>query len=268
MKKLLIKIAFNGRDYCGFQWQKNGITIQEKLNGAANALFSRKCMVTGCSRTDSGVHSNGFCATIVPADVNAESVEWCKIPADKIRTAFNIHLPQDISVIDTAFVDFDFHPRYDVEYKEYIYKITNDEIRNPFEFGLTYRIPRYIPDKSFADMREAAQNFVGAHDFRAFMAFGSKITDTVRDVKYADLDRTEDGKNITFKVAADGFLYNMVRIMMGTLIDVSFGKKSPGDIIKIIESRERRNAGITVPPDGLYLNKVEYKEKIHWHIGA
>lgn len=265
MKKLLLKVAFNGKNYCGFQFQKNGITVQEKLTQTANSIFRQKCLVTGCSRTDSGVHANGFCVTVVPEASEYECDEWCRIPRDKIHTVFNIQLPPDIAVMDTAFVDAGFHPRYDVEYKEYIYKILDDERRNPFDEGFVYRLPRRIPDEAVEKMKEASLHFVGTYDFMSFMAHGSKVEDTVRTVKYAEIQR--DGRLLIFRTAADGFLYNMVRIMTGTLLDVSCGKITPDDIPEIIKAKGRQRAGATVPPDGLYLSKVEYTEKIDWFFG-
>lgn len=263
MKKLLFKIAFNGKNYMGFQSQKNGRTIQEKLTESAELLFGQKCLVTGCGRTDSGVHANGFCITVIPE--NCESDDWCKIPFHKIHKEFNIRLPSDIKATDTAFVDMDFHPRYDVEWKEYIYKISDDERPNPFNEGLVYKTMKKIPDESVEKMKQAACNFVGKYDFKAFMAKGSKIEDTVREIKYAEIERDEN--ILTFRVAADGFLYNMVRIMTGTLIEVSEGKINPDEIKDIILSGERRRAGMTAPPDGLYLNKIEYTKEISWLIG-
>ena len=153
-------------------------------------------------------------------------------------------------------VEGEFHPRYDVRYKEYIYKIWNNPIKNPFYANRAYHIPQVYSDEVIEKMNEAAQFYCGKHDFASYMAQGSKIVDANRTVKYAQVYR--EGDFIVFKVAADGFLYNMVRIMTGTLLLVAQGKIEPCDIEKITESKDRKNAGSTVPACGLYLNKVEY----------
>ena len=267
MKKLLIKVAYNGKNYCGFQSQKNGVTVQEKLTEAAAITFGCQCNVTGCSRTDSGVHAKGFCASVSPAVSESEcdgdrDGDWMTVPHDKVRTVFNNHLPHDIAVVDVALVDADFHPRYDVMSKEYIYVISDSGVRDPFRDGLVMRVPNRITDDEIEAMDAAARQFCGTHDFRAFMASGSKIETTVRTVYGASVRRIAG--DLVFAVSADGFLYNMVRIMTGTLLGVRQGKIAPRDITAIIDSRDRGNAGITVPPDGLYLNRVEYTKPVSW----
>ena len=251
--KLLLKISFLGSNYHGYQVQPDKPTVQQKLNDASSRIFGFDCDVVGCSRTDSGVHANEFFVCISKKGDNALE---CTIPQASIPLAFNSVLPDDISVISGKMVDSDFHPRYDVKYKEYIYKIWNDPIKNPFDYDRALHIQQRYSDEAVEKMNIAAKYFCGKHDFAAFMAQGSKIVDTVREVKYASVVR--EGNYIIFKVAADGFLYNMVRIMTGTLLLVAQGKIEPCDIEKIIESRERKNAGSTSAACGLYLNKVEY----------
>ncbi len=251
--KLLVRIAYLGTKFCGYQIQNGCRTVQGELNAAAKSLFGFDCDVTGCSRTDSGVHANLFCATIAKKGENALETH---IDAAKIPAALNAHLPCDISVRSAEWVNEDFHPRYDVKYKEYIYRIYNDRQRSPFEEGRAWHIPQFIDENAILRMNEAAGFFVGEHDFSAFMASGSKVESTVRCVKYASVAE-EDGV-IVFKVAADGFLYNMVRIMTGTLIAVAQGKIAPQEISGIIGSRDRARAGMTAPPEGLYLNNVLY----------
>ena len=267
MRKLLIKAAYNGKNYCGFQSQKNGVTVQGKLTEAAKIAFKTQCLVTGCSRTDSGVHAKGFCATVIPASLESAQSEgqnddWTCVPPDKICEVLNNYLPHDIAVIDAAFVGTDFHPRYDAESKEYSYVISDRGVRDPFRDGLVTRVLYKISDDAVHLMNIAAESFCGTHDFRAFMAAGSKIETTVRTVHRAEVKRI--GDDIVFEVSADGFLYNMVRIMTGTLLAVAQGKIAANDIVKIIQSQDRRNAGVTVPPDGLYLNKVEYTKPVEW----
>ena len=251
--KLLLKISFLGTNYNGYQVQPDKPTVQRELNDAAKRILGFECDVVACSRTDSGVHANEF---YICVSKKGENNLECTIPMDKIPFAFNSVLPDDISVLEGKMVDNEFHPRYDVKHKEYIYKIWNNPIKNPFYSDRAYHIPQSYSDEIIEKMNEAAQFFCGKHDFCSYMAQGSKIVDSNREIKYAQVYR--EGDFIIFKVAADGFLYNMVRIMMGTLLLVAQGKIEPSDIEKITESKNRKNAGSTVPACGLYLNKVEY----------
>ena len=251
--KLFLKISFLGTNYCGYQVQNNVPTVQKAMNEAAERLFGFECDIVGCSRTDSGVHANEFCLTV---SKKGENCLEHSIPMKKIPIAFNSLLPDDISVFEARMVDDDFHTRYDVKYKEYVYIMWNSEIKNPFLGDRAYNLPCLINDDDLVRMNEAAKCFVGKHDFSAFMAKGSKITDAVRTVYYAKL--FFDGDRVVFKVAADGFLYNMVRIMVGTLIEVARGSLSALDLTDIINSCDRSRAGATAPPAGLYLNKVSY----------
>ena len=253
--KILLKIAYLGTGYCGYQVQTNGVTVQGKMNQATEAVFGFPCDVVGCSRTDSGVHANEFCLTV--SKKGEEGIAF-SIPVEKIPTALNCRLPADISVLEASIVPDEFHARYDVKYKEYVYRIWNGASKNPFlaDRALFPQMP-LSPDAIRA-MNEAAQHFVGAHDFASYMATGSKIKDTTRTVLYADV--TEKENVVTFRVAADGFLYNMVRIMAGTLLEVARGTLAPEDIIAVTESCDRRRAGATAPAHGLYLNHVSYEE--------
>lgn len=251
--KILLHLSYLGTNYCGYQVQPNGITIQQKLNEAAKQLFGYDCDIVGCSRTDSGVHANEFCATVSKKKENAL---YTNIPTDKIPQAMTHWLPEDICVFAAEEVEDDFHPRYDVKYKEYVYKIWNSPVRDPFTQGRAWHCPKRIDDEGLERMKRAAARYVGKKDFCSFMAADSKVEDTVREVFEAEIER--EGELITFRVRADGFLYNMVRIFVGTLIDVAYGKLEPEDIPKIIEQKDRRAAGSTAPPHGLYLNKVEY----------
>lgn len=251
--KILLTLSYLGTDFCGYQIQPKGRTVQGELNAAAKALFGFDCDVTGCSRTDTGVHANTFCATVTK---KGEGCIETTVDIDRIPLAFNAHLPLDIAVKDARIVDDDFHPRYDVKYKEYVYRIYNFPTRDPMETGRSWHIPYTFDGDALVKMNRAASSFVGKHDFSAFMASGSTVESTVRDVKYAEVKR--DGDVILFKVAADGFLYNMVRIMTGTLVDVARGKIPADAIPEIIESRDRKRAGMTAPAEGLYLNKVVY----------
>ncbi len=251
--KILLKIAFLGTHYCGYQVQPNGVTIQQKLNEAAKKLFGYDCDIVGCSRTDSGVHANEFCVTVSKKGENSLTTS---IPTQNIPQALSFWLPENISVYDAIEVDGNFHPRYDVKYKEYVYKIWNRPTKNPFLFDRSWHCPKIIDENGLNNMNKAAKKLIGRYDFSAYMAADSKVKDTVRTVTEAEV--TEENGIITFRVCADGFLYNMVRIFTGTLVDVAYGKISPEDIDAITHSKNRQNAGSTAPPQGLFLNKVVY----------
>jgi len=251
--KLLLYISFLGTNYCGYQIQPNGITIQQKLNEAAKQLFGYDCDIVGCSRTDSGVHANCFCATVAKKGTN--HIETT-IPTERIPFAIANCLPNDISVFKAVEVEDDFHPRYDVKYKEYVYRIWNRPEKNPFLYDRTWYYPRVISDEDLKRMNTGASKLVGTHDFSAYMCADTKVRDTVRTIYEAKVERKED--TVEFTVSADGFLYNMVRILTGTLIAVAENKISPDDIDNITLSKDRSLAGITVPPCGLFLNKVVY----------
>ena len=165
-------------------------------------------------------------------------------------------LPSDIAVFSAEAVDDSFHPRYDVKYKEYEYKILNRQVRDPFLEGRVWHCPKLIDGDGLENMKKAAAMLVGKKDFSSFMAADSTVKDTVREVYAAEVKR--EGDLIIFKVSADGFLYNMVRIFTGTLIDVAYGKIAVEDIPSIIDAHDRRQAGCTAPPEGLYLNRVVY----------
>ena len=251
--KILLRISFLGTNYCGYQIQKNQRTVQQALCDAADAVFGKKCDITGCSRTDSGVHAFDFCATVTE---HGKSGIETTIPAEKLPLVFATALPADISVNSAQWVSEEFHPRYDVKYKEYVYKIYNAPIADPFLADRTWHYPRAISDADVINMNDAAKNFVGTYDFCSYMASGSDIKDTTRTVFDAEVYRT--GDIITFRISADGFLYNMVRIFTGTLIAVAEGKIKSEDILQITEAKNRSAAGNTAPAKGLYLNKVVY----------
>lgn len=252
-RKLLITVRYDGTHYCGYQVQPNGPTVQAALNAATEALFGYPCDIVGCSRTDSGVHAEHFCATLARRGCAGLDTS---MPADRIPRAICRHLPADIAVWEARWVPADFHARYDVLEKTYVYRIWNRHERDPFLADRVWHYPRPIGDGAFAAMQAAAARYVGEHDFSAFMAQGSSVTSTVRNVKAASVER--DGDMITFRVSADGFLYNMVRIMVGTLISVAEGKIAADDIDDIIASRCRSRAGLTAPAAGLYLADVVY----------
>ena len=244
MRNILIKIAYKGTNYCGFQVQKNKVTVAEKIQDAIEAVFYERYDIKGCSRTDSGVHANDFAISF-----KCEG----RIPCDKIVSALNVHLPSDIVVKSAEEVSLDFHARYNSKGKRYVYIIHNSLIRDPFLENLCLEYKYKLNEKI---MNEAAAHFVGTHDFSAFCSAGSSIKDFNRTIYEAKVER--DGDIVKFTVSGDGFLYNMVRIMMGTLLYVSMGKILPDEIDNIIKSKNRALAGKTAEAQGLYLDKVFY----------
>ena len=251
--KILLKISYLGTAYCGYQVQPNGVSIQQRLNEAALGVFGFPCDIVGCSRTDSGVHANMFCATI--ARKGAESLETA-IPIDRVPFALSAYLPQDICVYAAGWVSDDFHARYDVVEKEYIYRFYNRPVRDPFEEGRSAHVPKPITREGLEKMRLAAATLCGTHDFSAYMAKGSSVKSTVRTITHADV--TRNGDVIVFRVAANGFLYNMVRILAGTLLDVGQEKITVEEFVAVTEGCDRSRAGATMPACGLYLNRVIY----------
>ncbi|MBO7197102.1 MAG: tRNA pseudouridine(38-40) synthase TruA [Clostridia bacterium] len=246
--KYFAKIKYLGSGFHGFQVQPGLRTVQGELNNALNQAFGLPCKVTGCSRTDAGVHANEFCLAV--------ECDGGTIPADKLPIAVARFLPPDLCLFYAEECDNDFHPRYDVKEKEYLYRIINRPIYDPFEYGRAWFLSRPITDRGIELMRSAAAHIVGRHDFSCFMSEGSDTEDTVRNVTALSVEK--DGDFIEIRISADGFLYNMVRIIVGTLTEVAFGRISPDEIPAIIESCDRSRAGMTAPADGLFLNKVSY----------
>ena len=247
MRNFLFKIKYDGSDFHGWQIQPNGITVQQVVKDAVRRIFSQDVTVNGCSRTDAGVHANEFCFN-------------CRIETDmecrRIISALNAVLPDTAVVFGCEEVSMDFHARFDCKGKEYVYLIDNSPYGNPFMNKRAFHYKYPLDDKL---LDSEAKAFVGKHDFAAFCASGSSVEDTVREIYSFDVVR--NGDIVEFRVSGDGFLYNMVRIMVGTLLDISRGKIPENSISKIILSGSRKEAGITASPDGLYLNKVFYEEK-------
>lgn len=244
MNNIKLILTYDGSAYHGWQMQENAITVQQCLTQAAEKIFNQKISINGCSRTDSGVHANMFCCNFKFDGTRSE---------DKIVSGLNSQLPEDIRVLACEYVDDDFHARFDCKGKQYIYKIWNGKIGNPFMNRYSLFYPYALDDKL---LDEQAKDFIGTYDFASFCASGSVVKDTVRTISDCSVKR--EGDLVVFSVTGDGFLYNMVRIMVGTLIYINNGK-IPEDTIKdIINSKDRTRAGITVRPEGLYLNKVFY----------
>lgn len=243
-------LAYLGTDFCGSQIQPNVRTVQGVLNDAFTALFGVACRVTSCSRTDSGVHAVAAALTVeLPGGV-------IPIPPEKLALAVQSHLPADVSVFDVEIRPDTFHVRHDVVEKEYQYRICNRAVRDPFSAGRAWFFPRHLDRTAIERMNTAAGHLVGEHDFAAFQAQGSPVATTVRRITYCEVHR--DGDEVLITVRADGFLYNMVRIIVGTLVDVGIGRTEPGEIPTILRSCDRTRAGMTAPPEGLYLHRVFY----------
>lgn len=246
--KYLGKIKYVGTGFRGFQFQPNHRTVQGELTSACKAALGADATVTGCSRTDSGVHANEYCV-LIESDLST-------VPAEKLPVALKSYLPHDLSLYYAEYADESFHPRYSVKSKEYLYRIVNSNISDPFEFDRAWFIGRHISEEQICRMRDAAGRMIGKKDFSSFMAEGSTVSDTVRCIDYITVEKKEDLLEI--RISADGFLYNMVRIIVGTLIDVAFERIDPAQIDSIILAHNRTLAGQTAPAQGLYLNKVVY----------
>ncbi len=244
MKRILLTISYDGTNYSGWQKQKNAVTVQGEFDKACSTLFKTDIESIGASRTDAGVHALGQRAVI---DVDTS------IPAEKIPLALNPLLPDDIVVTHAEEVGADFNPRFKALKKTYEYSIYNAPFRNPI-----YRnYSEYVRCELDLDsMRTACEAFVGEHDFRAFCASGNSSKTTVRTIYSLDIEK--DGDFIKIMVTGNGFLYNMVRIIAGTLIYVGEGRIAPDDLPEIIASRDRRKAGKTAGPSGLVLVKIMY----------
>lgn len=246
LKNLLITISYDGRRFHGWQIQQNALTVQEVFQNSLTKIIGSEFDVKGCSRTDSGVHANMYCISL--------KITHPILP-ERLKAALNRWLPKSVAVLDCIEVPLDFHARYSCVSKEYIYKIWNNEVRTPFLDGYALHY-RYKIDENL--LNNAAQAYVGYHDFSSFCTLDSREKgDMRRNVMSFSVMR--DGDLVTMKVEADGFLYNMVRIMVGTLLRVQQGKINPDEISKIIEKKDRSFAGPTAQACGLYLNRVNYK---------
>lgn len=239
-------VAYDGTAYHGWQIQPNGISIQQVLNETLSELLGEEITVTGASRTDAGVHSLG---NVCVFDTTT------RMPAEKISYALNQRLPEDIVVQESCEVDESFHPRFSKSRKTYEYRILNRKMRMP-----TRRLDTYFfhYDLNLEAMQRAASYVVGVHDFKSFCSANSQSETTVREIYSCTVEK--EGDIITIRVTGNGFLYNMVRILAGTLIQIGDGRKSPEDMIKILEACDRGAAGPTAPACGLTMIGLEYEE--------
>jgi tRNA pseudouridine38-40 synthase len=247
MRKILLTISYDGTNYFGWQKQRDRNTVEAEVEKVCIEAFGTDCELVGTSRTDRGVHALGQRATI---KCNTT------VPVKRITYLMNSKLPEDIVVVAASEVPLDFHPRYSTSQKIYEYKIVNadymiPQLRNFAEFI-------YKP-LNIEKMQKAAQYFIGEHDFKAFCASDISVKTTTRTI--TDITITKMDSIIDMKFCGNGFLYNMVRILAGTLVYVGLGKIEPEDIPSIIKSLDRRKAGKTLSPQGLTLVAIEYQEK-------
>jgi len=246
MKRVQLVVSYDGTDYCGWQIQPNGKTIEGELNTALTEMFGERITVIGASRTDAGVHS---CGNIAVFDANA------RMPAEKISYALNQRLPEDIVVLSSREVPLDFHPRHCKSKKTYEYRILNREFRDPNRRRNTYFYYRRLDVEA---MRSAAQYLVGEHDFKSFCSIRAEVESTIRRIYVITVK--EENDVIAIRIVGNGFLYNMVRIIAGTLIQVGLGDKKPEDIPQILKAGNRETAGPTAPACGLTMLGIEYEE--------
>lgn len=246
MKRVKMVVAYDGTNYSGWQLQKNAVTIEQKLNEALFDLLGEEIQVIGASRTDAGVHSLG---NVCVFDTDT------RMPAEKICYALNTRLPEDIVVQSSCEVELDFHPRAGKSAKTYEYRILNRDFRDPTRRLNTYF---YHYDLDVEAMKKAATFLEGEHDFKSFCSVHAQVETTVRTIYRCTVDKEDD--IIRIRVTGNGFLYNMVRIIAGTLIEVGAGKRVPEDILVMLEKTDRTVAGPTAPACGLTMIGIEYKE--------
>lgn len=244
VRNIKLKIAYDGNNYHGWQTQLNRATIQETIEDAISVVTKQKINLTGSGRTDSGVHAMGQIANFT-ADTN--------IPENKIKIALNSILPLDIRIIESEDVPLNFNSRFDAHDKTYMYQIYNDKVWCPFYSRYSCFVPSNL---DYENMERAVRSLIGTHDFKGFMAANSDVKTTVRTVYKAYL--TKEDKLIKLYINGNGFLYNMVRIIAGTLIDIGKGIKDAECIEKSIIDKDRTMLGQTAEPQGLFLMNVNY----------
>ena len=244
-RNIAVRLRYDGTRYHGWQIQKTESTVAQAVEAALERVCGHAIRVTGCGRTDAGVHAERYCANFRTD---------CPIPAARLPFAVNSHLPDDIAVTDAVDVPEDFNAILSCRKKEYTYRIYNSRFRDPFYRDRAYFYPAELDVEKMA---AAAKMFVGKHDFAAVRSVGTETKTTVRTVYYYEVER--QGSLISLRVCADGFLYNMARAMAGTLIYVSEGKIDAGEIPSLLLSGDRRLTGPTVPAHGLYMTDIWYE---------
>jgi tRNA pseudouridine38-40 synthase len=247
MRNIALKLMYNGTAYHGWQVQKTEVTVAETLNRGLSAVCGEEIRCVGCGRTDAGVHAEHYIASFHTAS---------RIPVERLPFAVNTHIPEDIVVKAAYEVPEDFNAIGSCLRKEYTYRIYNSRIQNPFYVNRAYFYPKKLDENL---MNRAAHFFEGTHDFAAVRSVGTNVKSTVRTIYYCTVQRS--GELLELKVCANGFLYNMVRAITGTVLYAAEGKIRPEDIPAILASGNRTLAGPTVPPGGLYLTKLWYEDE-------
>ncbi|MDO5520808.1 MAG: tRNA pseudouridine(38-40) synthase TruA [bacterium] len=244
MKRVKLIVAYDGTNYCGWQVQPNAVTVEGVINEKLSELLKEEITVIGASRTDSGVHAMGNVCVF-----DTES----RMPAEKISYALNQRLPEDIRIQDSVEVDAEFHPRYQDCRKTYRYRVVASEFPNPIKRLYAHFVYRTL---DLGKIREAANYLVGTHDFKSFCSANTQVKETVRTIYRVDVTQVDD--EIIFEINGNGFLYNMVRIIAGTLLQVGMGAIKPEEIPGILEAKDRTKAGPTAPAKGLMLVEIKY----------
>lgn len=245
MRNIALRLKYDGSAYHGWQVQKTDISVAETLEKALTKVCGHPVKTVGCGRTDAGVHALRYCANFHTD---------CSIPVDRIPLAVNARLPGDIAVVDAVEAPEEFNAIGSCIQKEYVYQILNSSIRDPF---LDKRVCFYPQHLDFDRLAAAGRAFEGTHDFKAVRSVGTETRTTVRTVYWCRTER--EGDLIRIYVCADGFLYNMVRAIVGTMVYASYGKLEPEDIPRLLELGDRRLTGPTMPPQGLYMNRIWYE---------
>ena len=245
MKRVGLIVAYDGTNYCGWQVQPNGITIQGELNRCLSELLGEEIETIGASRTDAGVHAMGNVAVF-----DTET----RMPGEKILYALNQRLPEDIRIQLSEEMPMDFHPRYCDSVKTYEYRILNRRFQIPTERLYSYFYHYKLDEKK---MREATSYLIGRHDFASFCGAGAQVKSTVRTIRSVEVERF--GDMVTIRISGEGFLYNMVRIIAGTLIEIGNGQYPPERMQEILDARDREWAGPTAPAKGLTLLGIQYE---------
>lgn len=252
MRNIALFLKYDGSAYHGWQVQKNARTVEQTIEEAAARVVGHPVHLTGCGRTDAGVH-----ARVYVANFRTDS----RIPVDRLPYALNTHLPQDILIYDAREVHEGFNAIGSCVRKEYTYQIYNSRMRDPFYVNRAWFYPKHLDENI---MRRAAAQFVGTHDFAAVRSVGTDVKSTVRTVHHFEVER--QGELIFCRICANGFLYNMARAMTGTVVYAAEGKIDPDEIGVILERGDRTAAGPTVPPGGLFMTQLWYddgKEVFH-----
>lgn len=244
MENVQIIVEYDGTAYCGWQVQHNGLAIQQVLMDAWEKMTGERIKLAGSGRTDAGVHAYGQSANFLTGST---------IPVEKIPYAWNGNLPPDIRVLEAKIRGSDFHSRFSAKGKVYEYRVLNRAQGSGLRYNRVWHVRQPL---DFDRMDRAKEHFIGTHDFTAFSSAKSEATTKVRTVHELVLSKEEE--EYVFVIAGNGFLYNMVRIMVGTLVEIGQGKREPESILDLFEGKERRASGITAPPQGLYLKKVIY----------